>query len=355
LWYACARGDLGNANDSYFAAKYNGTNFTEYTGNGGGSSFYGSLYHCSIIKNVFGFPELYVNLAASSSGNYMYKPNGTDFDIVDDLYTSSVFDMSPNYIPYTATCINIPIDDGVVSVISVAKDRFSAYKYLPNNALQSRSTTIFTYGLSKYALFDGNDFYFFVSTTRVVSIINGVFSDTTTGVSFPSAFGYPTKIGNNIYGSKNNIAYKLSQDFSSYETLYTFSSTDWIGVDFIEKNGLIYMIPFMLDKTNGTYSQASEYAQIYNPSDGTVTASNDIKGGYKMGYGKYYAPEVGKIYDVVNGTADSVDTYSALTRAIGNGDVIDNDYGDLRMCLIANGTNLDCLYTIPSGLYVSPS
>jgi hypothetical protein len=74
-----------------------------------------------------------------------------------------------------------------------------------------------------------------------------------------------------------------------------------------------------------------------------------------MGYGKYYAPEVGKIYDVVNGTAESVDTYSALTRAIGNGDVIDNDYGDLRMCLIANGTNLDCLYTIPSGLYVSPS
>lgn len=215
-------------------------------------------------------------------------------------------------------------------------------------------TTNVSSSATKYFCFDENNIYYYYSGA-ITQFNNQTarFEGITISPSYSVVY---KKVGNSFFGfdtnSVNNI-YFWNSDMSSLTFKAVFSN-NFPYVDFYQKGNLIYIVANDLDYRTSAYSRVSEMVKIYDPSTDTVTAHSTLKGGLKIGNGLYYSPADKKIYDIINETYEDT-TISAVTRFIGNGNLVNNWYGDMRVALRTNGASVDCLYTLPSGLYIFPS
>lgn len=347
------------SNAYYQLCKYNGLYFVKETGTTLASlsrSDFAKLKPIDLGISGYADPMFY-------NGSKLYYSNGTT---VEEWGNCSLDD-TKQYKVYKKYIVNYT--KILYFLYKTVDTQDILYPLLIDVSAHTCSTSLPIYPISQNLIsgdiqsfiFEQHDIYYSgLSNPCIFSYDNLRFEELTNNFNVSLAY---KKIGNYFFGfstdPKYNTNYHISDIFlvgnnwSSLTSITSFGNV-FQFVDFYQKGNLIYMVTNDLDYRTGAYSKTSEAVKIYDPTNDTITNHATLKGGLKLGNGIYYSLTESKIYDVINETVEKV-TLSEVTRFLGNGDIHHDWYDDFRIALRTNNTSVECLYTVPSGLYVFPN
>lgn len=347
----------GSSSAYYAVCKYNGREFVEENGqvNALGRTEYERLKPIAIGIDGYPDPLFYsANVLYYSNGEYLVRLS--DWNLGTDKYflLYKKFEIDENK---TLRVFNTTSDATMLyfNIYDKQANTFSAVGVYEGMGRDTPYTTSFTSADTVYVEFDGNNIYYYSGgTVHRFNYENARFEGITVAPSYGITY---KKCGNSFYGYGTsggvNTVYFWNEDFTQITPKTVFSNS-FLKFDLYEKGNLIYMVSNDLEYLTSSYSKTSDPVKIYDPATGEITSHSTLKGGLKLGNGIYLSLTDRKIYNVITETSESF-SLAAITRFIGNGDFARNDYGEMRIALRTNGNSVECLYSLPSGLYVFPS
>ena len=282
---------------------------------------------------------------------YYVISNGSDFETIA---TSS---MNINMgTPYKTLAYN----DGLLLISSDIKTYIlnTTNHTITNPLVQNTSSTVT--GGANYTCIDGNNIYvcgkYVMNNTTYYGLLkwnsNGYFEVLATNTTTDEMY-YPTKVDENtmiVFVQYYRRVVKISLQDYTQEIIATVNSTNYCTFDFQKKDNYIYIIPVATSTTNNH----TTIAQRYNITSGeteNLTNLNYIR--FKIYDGYYTKSNYSQVYNLNSNDFESI-SIGGCSAFLGNDVRFGTKYTDLTITLYRTGSEVRCLYNLPSGLHVFP-